>query len=180
MRVNKIIAKNLILLVGIGWGILLFGYFVSRYYQIEWNASASMPQKLWVTNVGDTRLKVGDYVVIKFHDFRMPQADGFEYVVKQVGGVAGDSIVVRNWNGYEVGVPKPNKTSLIYILPTGAYPTFDTLSGHHFTPLTNINMIIPNGCYFVHGQHHPSFDSRYKEFGLICDSQIYGRAYPVF
>ena len=180
MRVNKIIVKNLILLIGIGWGVLLFGYVISRYYQIEWNASTSMPQKLWVTHVGDTKLKVGDYVVIKFHDFRMLNPHDYEYVVKQVGGVAGDLIMVRKWNGYKDGTPQPNKNILIYVLPTGTYQVFDIISGNHFTPLTTVNMTIPEGCYFLHGQQHPSFDSRYKEFGLICKKQIYGRTYPIF
>jgi type IV secretory pathway protease TraF len=68
----------------------------------------------------------------------------------------------------------------MYDLSTGSYPVFDSLSGNHFNPLTTVNMIIPADCYFVHGQQQPSFDSRYKEFGLICKQQIYGKTYPVF
>ena len=164
----------------LAWLIIVGVYGISRYYQLKWNDSASMPQKLWLVAVGNKNLKVGDYVVFKFHDFRMTAVDDFEYVVKQVGGVAGDRIIVKDWNGYAEMVPYPNKTSLIYDLPEGSYPTFDTLSGNHFTPLTTKDMTIPNGCYFMHGQQHPSFDSRYKEFGLVCDKQIFGKAYPLW
>ncbi|MBY0380216.1 MAG: S26 family signal peptidase, partial [Burkholderiales bacterium] len=153
---------------------------VFQYYKLQINTSSSMPQHLWLTHVGDKILKRGDYVVIKFHDFRMKNYADFEYVVKQIGGIGGDEIIVRDWNGSAGGISQPNKTSLIYILPNGSFPTFDILSGNHFTPLTKANMIIPNGCYFVNGQHHPSFDSRYKEFGVICDNQIYGKTHPIF
>ncbi len=162
------------------WLAVVGLYGVSRYYQLKWNDSASMPQKLWFVAVGNKDLKVDDYVVFRFHDSRMSDANDFEYVVKQVGGVAGDKILVRDWNGYEQGVPYPNKTSLIYILPGGFYPTFDILSGNHFTPLTTESMTIPTGYYFVHGQHEPSFDSRYKEFGLVCNKQIFGKSFPIF
>jgi len=72
------------------------------------------------------------------------------------------------------------KCSWIYILPTGTYPTFDVLSHYHFTPLTTTDLVIPKEYYFVHGNAHPSFDSRYKEFGLVSEAQIYGKAYPLW
>lgn len=174
--ISKKVLKNILAV----WIIILTIYGVSRYYQLNWNYSSSLPQKLWLTLPKNKHLKRGDYVVVKFHDFRMSDPEDFEYVVKQIGGVGGDQIIAKDWNGYAEGVPQPNKTSLIYILPDGSYPTFDTLSGNHFTPLTKENLTIPKGCYFLHGQHHPSFDSRYKEFGLICESQVYGKSYPIF
>ena len=173
---NKKVVKSVLA----AWLVIIAIYGVSRIYQLKWNDSSSMPQKLWLVSVGNKNLKVNDYVVFKFHDFRMKDANDFEYVVKQVGGVSGDKIFVKDWVGYAEGVAYPNRTSLIYLLPGGSYPTFDILSGNYFTPLTTKDMTIPKGCYFVHGQHHPSFDSRYKEFGLVCDKQIFGRAIPLF
>ncbi len=161
------------------WAIIIAIYLISRYYQLEWNCSTSMPQKLWLTHVGNNNLQRNDYVVFKFHDFRMKKPNDFEYVVKQIGAIAGDTIKVKNCC-FAGSKSCFNKTNLIYILPDGeAYPIFNTLSGNHFSPLTNKNMIVPQGCYFVHGQHHPSFDSRYKEFGLVCENQIYGKSYPI-
>jgi type IV secretory pathway protease TraF len=134
-----------------------------------------MPQKLWLTHVGEKRLKLGDYVLFRFHDYRMTDLTDFEYVIKQVGGVAGNKIVVKSGD-----LASNPSTSYRYLLPDGQYPIFDILSGNHFTPLTTKDMIIPNGSYFVHGQQHPSFDSRYLEFGLLTESQIYGKSYPIF
>ena len=163
------------------WAIIIVIYGISRYYQLEWNRSTSMPQKLWLTHVGDRQLQRNDYVVFKFHDFRMKNPDDVEYVVKQVGGVAGDAIIVKRCTSYTEHGLCPNKANLIYFLPDGeVYPVFNILSGNHFTPLTNKNLLIPQGCYFVHGQHQPTFDSRYKEFGLVCNNQIYGKSYPLF
>ena len=155
------------------WMVLICLYAVTRYYQLEWNVSGSMPQRLWFTQIGNIDLKVGDYVVIKFHDFRMKDPNDFEYVVKQVGGVAGDNIGVLSWWTGKV-------KSTNFALNREVYEVYDTLSGNHFTPLTTRNLIIPKGCYFLHGQHQPSFDSRYKEFGLICKNQIYGKTHPIF
>jgi type IV secretory pathway protease TraF len=174
------ISKREIQVISVVWIVILSLYGISRFYQLKWNISTSMPQKLWLTHMNDRNLKIGDYVLFRFHDYRMPNKDDYEVIVKQVGGIAGDKIISRSWNGYEKGVPYPNKTSLIYILPEGSYPTFDSLSGYQFTPLTRTDMVIPKGCLFVHGQHHPSFDSRYKEFGLVCESQIIGKSYPIF
>lgn len=162
------------------WLILIGLFLVTRKYQINHNESSSMPQTWWFTVVGDKNIKVGDYVVVKFHNIHMIHKDDYELVVKQVGGVAGDEIVVKKWIGYAEGVPAPNKTSYLYIINSGLYPVFDRLQVNMLHPLTKSNMVIPTGYYFIHGQHNPTFDSRYKEFGLIAESQIYGRTYPIF
>lgn len=39
---------------------------------------------------------------------------------------------------------------------------------------------IPEGCVFVAGTHEDSFDSRYKEFGLIPVSEIRGRCFGLW
>lgn len=162
------------------WTVLFCGYVVTRYYQLKWNPSPSMPQKLWLVEVGERDVKVNDYIVFKFHDFRMQDPFDYELVVKQIAGVSGDRIIAKEWNGYVEGVKKVNKTSWVYILPSGSFPTYDILSHYRFTPLTIKDIVIPTGYYFVHGNAQPSFDSRYKEFGLISESQIYGKAYPLF
>lgn len=162
------------------WTLLIAGYVISRYYQLKWNRSPSVSQKLWLVEVDNHNVNIGDYIVFKFHDFRMSDPFDYELVVKKIGGKAGNRIIAHEWIGNAEGIPKPNKTSWIYILPDGSYPIFDLLSGHRFTPLTTKDLIIPDGYYFVHGNAHPSFDSRYKEFGLISESQIYGKAIPIF
>ena len=173
-------SRKSVKLILVIWVVILGLYGITRYYQLQWNATTSMPQKLWLVAVGNKHLKVDDYVVFKFHDFRMAESADFEYVVKQVGGVVDDKITVKVLDGNANRMPYLNKTSLIYILHGEMYPVYATLSNNNFTPLTTHDMVIPKGCYFVHGLHHPSFDSRYKEFGLMCDKQIFGKAYPIF
>lgn len=165
----------------IGWSSILGVYIFSKHYQLQINVSGSMYNRVWLTHLGDMNLKRGDFVVIKFHDYRMKNLSDYELVVKQIGGIGGDEIIVKNWLDYTAGVDNSNKTTWIYILPDGIiYQVCNMLSGYHFTPLTTKNITIPKGYYFLHGQHYPSFDSRYKEFGLINRNQILGRAYHLF
>ena len=98
------INKREIQIIAIIWAVILGLYGVSRFYQLKWNISTSMPQKLWLTHMNDRNLKTGDYVLFRFHDYRMQDKDDYEVIVKQVGGVAGDKIITRPWNGYEEGV----------------------------------------------------------------------------
>lgn len=166
--------------IAITWSGLIILFIISRSYQIQHNVSASMPQAWWVTEVGNNDVHVGDYVIVRFHNKHMIHHDDYEFVVKQVGGIGGDKITVKKWVGLQEGVTPPNKTSLLYILNDKFYPVFDRLSVNELEPLTRHGMVIPSGYYFIHGQHNPTFDSRYKDFGLISTSQIYGKTHPIF
>lgn len=191
LRTNKKILYTIMLV----WLLIIISWSVSHYYQLQINVSTSMPQRFWVTHIGDVHLKRGNYVTVMFHDYRMKNANDFEYVVKQVGGMAGDKIVVQNIKQDRYSIDTKLKMSandreylnkhrqiLVaqYQLNNIVYPVFDNLNGNRFKPLTTKNKLIPQGYYFIHGQVQPTFDSRYKEFGLINESQIYGRAYPIF
>ena len=175
--------KRFICIVLFSWGILFVLYFgVSRYYKLQINVTTSMPQKLWLTSIGNRDLQVGDYVVIKFHFINQAPSD-YEYVVKQVGGIGGNRIMVKNINQDIASLSHSNKQinkSNLYVLADKTYDVYDNLSGKKFEPLTKKDMVIPRGYYFLHGQQQPSFDSRYKAFGLISESQIYGKTYPIF
>jgi len=136
------------------------------------NITNSMPQRLWIVDVQNKVLKVNDYAVFKFHDYRMQKLTDYELVIKQVGGIAGDKVKVIR--------PIYKNETARFVLQGDTYPAYLTISGFRFTPLTVNDLIIPTGCYFMHGLHQPTFDSRYKEFGLINQKQIVGIAYPVF
>jgi len=179
--------KRFMWIVLAGWGILFVLYFgVSRYYKLQINVTTSMPQKLWLTSIGNRDLQVGDYVVIKFHFINQAPSD-YEYVVKQVGGIGGDRIMVKSVNHINqvdmfmfYNDRQTNISNWVYVLAGKAYAVYDNLSGKRFEPLTIEDMVIPHGHYFLHGQQQPSFDSRYKSFGLVSESQIYGKTYPIF
>ena len=51
-----------------------------------------------------------------------------------------------------------------------------TRQGCPLTPLTKKEMRIPRGYVFVTGTHLRSFDSRYKEFGLVPVTSLVGKA----
>ena len=136
------------------------------------NISSSMPQRLWLVDMQNTALKVNSYAVFKFHDYRMQKLNDHELVVKQVGGIAGDVIKVTK--------PKNQLETARFVLPSGTYPVYSLISGFKFKQLKDKDLTIPKGYYFMHGLHQPTFDSRYKEFGLINQQQIVGIAYPIF
>lgn len=166
------------------WLIIIGIFLITRRFQINHNVSSSMPQTWWFTVVGDNDVKVGDYVVVRFHNIHMIHNDDYELVVKQVGGIGGDKIIVKPWiDSEEDGLTPPapaNTKFLLLRLNKQSYPILDRLDINLLHPLTTKDMVIPKGYYFIHGQHNPTFDSRYKEFGLISESQIYGRTYPLF
>lgn len=159
---------KLILLV---WLVILGLSTLWEHYRIQINTTTSMPQTAWFTVVGEKKLSVGDYVTARVHDSRAP-ADRFENVVKQIGGLSGDKITIC--------ASKKNNVWSVLTVNGSIYEAHKWLSGYPVNPLSESSIIIPKGCYFVHGQTNPTFDSRYKEFGLVCESQIYGKAYPIF
>ena len=192
-----ILNKKILYTITLVWLLILSLWYSSYYYQLQINVTTSMPQKLWITHIDDKQIKRGEYVTVIFHDYRMKHATDFEYVVKQVGGIAGDKIIVESStmsnnnstninlqlmlaNDREYLAQHKQIAVLQYHINNILYPVFTNLNGNKFQPLTRNNKTIPQGYYFIHGQVQPTFDSRYKEFGLINESQIYGRAYPIF
>jgi conjugal transfer pilin signal peptidase TrbI len=43
-----------------------------------------------------------------------------------------------------------------------------------------VSQQIPEGYYFLAGEHPSSFDSRYEEFGLVAEAEIGELLWPVF
>ncbi len=171
--------KKVILKILTSWVLIIGVYAITRFYQVQINASTSLPQTYWSVHVGDKTLHAGDYVVAKFHDHRMANPDDYEFVVKQISGMPNDTVVVHKMNVPEKLNNYPWIT-WIYEVNGQSFFVYNRLNRNTFLPLSESNVVIPDKCYFVHGTHQPTYDSRYKEFGFICDSQIYGRAYPIF
>jgi type IV secretory pathway protease TraF len=178
MKLIKLIDKKAALVVLLVY-VVGFGYpYASHFF--KYNISDSVPQKFWFVDYGNKSAIKNNYIVAKFHDPRT-EPSSFEFVIKQIGGVAGDVITVET-------MIKPSKMVsnrvgrhvMTYWINGESFPVYDMLSGYEFHPLTVTNLTIPKACFFVHGTHQPSFDSRYKEFGFICESQIEGIAQPFF
>ena len=130
------------------------------------NWTASLPYHLaWVDR--DARvLARGDFIVYRFEGAaggRYPGLRGQPFF-KRVAGVAGDRIDVRGRhvfvNGVDVGIAKTA-----------------TVDGWALAPIAP--GIVPDGTYYVCGTDPDSFDSRYRESGLVRREQILHHVVPI-
>lgn len=109
----------------------------------------------------------GDYIVYSFNGDAQRRRPGLhaQPFFKQIRGVPGDRITVTGHtvciNGIPVGVAKPA-----------------TADGQPLAPIAA--MVIPSGFYYVQGSHADSFDSRYRDSGLVRAHHILARVTPWF
>lgn len=124
------------------------------------NVYDSVPYKWFVTVKRFGKLESGQYVV-----FQQLVNGKRALLVKEIVGVAGGKVVV-NQDGCWVGEK--------YV---GVVKNFSK----NGKPLQSIKSgIIPEHYYFVAGESIDSFDSRYAEFGLVEESRILSRAFPLW
>ncbi len=134
-----------------------------KKYNIVYNYTHSLPQRIFVVDVNDNKLTKGDYLA--FYSRNLPNISNNHTILKMIAGVGGESVEIKN------GEVLINNSPVVKVSNKKAYWGYI----HPITP-----RIIPNSCYFVIGKSETSFDSRYKEFGLVCKEQIIGKAYPFF
>lgn len=132
-------------------------------FPIVLNVSHSLPQKIFVVDAGDLSLRTNDFVVFKASN--LPNMPNGYKVIKKVMGVFGDKFKVQDNVLYKNG----QQISKIYY--TKAY-------WGKIQPIASIT--VPKDCFFMMGTAKTSFDSRYKDFGIVCKNLIIGRAYPYF
>jgi conjugal transfer pilin signal peptidase TrbI len=151
-----------IFLVLLGFLLIYFGCTClpeSYRFSIFINRTESLPQTLFIKKGNVEVPSKGDYVV-----FSHPWIPS--NLVKEVVGVAGDCIYVEDdkvlVNGRDYG----------FCLLSS--PRSDMI----FSPVKS--GVIPEGFFFVHASHKESFDSRYREMGLISLEQIKEVVCPVF
>lgn len=145
-------------------GVIL-GAILLNYYRIVINFTHSLPEHLFLVKVNDKQLNVNDFVVA--YSKGLPNMPDNVQLIKLVAGVPGSS-VKRNGAGLYID----NKFC--------CYVNEQKTTWGIVHPITDKSLAIPNGCYFVRGTSDKSFDSRYKEFGLICKNQILGKAFSLF
>ena len=143
-------------------------FFIALYalfcrYNVLFNYTHSLPQKIFIVDVGNKNLKVGDYAA--FHSEHLPNTLNGMKIIKIISGVQGDVVDVKD---NEVFINNKYLTKIY---------TRKAIWGE-ITPIDKT--VIPKDCYFMEGTARTSFDSRYKEFGLICKDQIIGKAFPYF
>lgn len=130
------------------------------------NWTPSLPYRVALVRYGPRELRHGDLVVFAFNGeakSRYPGLRGQPFF-KRVRGMPGDVISVRIRevfvNGQAVGLAKTH--------------------AHDHGPLTPISpMVIPPGHYYVQGRNPDSFDSRYRESGLVRADQVIAVVLPL-
>ncbi|MFA6038139.1 MAG: signal peptidase I [Legionellales bacterium] len=139
--------------------MLILGH---QYFGFGFNNTESLDKKVFFVHKNKIP-QHGDFVVFyKNTDGILP--DGTQFI-KKIAGVSGDLIEHKN------GTVSINYRELGEIKTT-------TQSGKLLHP--GYVGIIPDKHYFVYTLHPRSFDSRYKEIGLIHENEIIGTATPLW
>lgn len=154
----KVVISVLIIL----WVVQISWYLMHNLYAIGVNVTDSLPHTVFWIKKGALPTTQDKYLVFKKEGNKRYGNSSF---VKCIGGRANDLIIESNneyfINGNYLGTAKA--------FSKDGEPTEKTLPG-----------IIPKGHYFVYSLHKDSYDSKYKEVGLIAASDVIGVAYPIF
>lgn len=131
------------------------------------NLTPSLPYRIALLQHSPRPLRRGDFIVFSFAgeaQSRYPGLRGQPFF-KIVRGLPGDTVAVADRqvavNGENVGIAKTHaydRRPLAPIAPT----------------------IIPPGHYYVQGTSPDSFDSRYRDSGLVRAEQVIGVVVPIF
>lgn len=137
---------------------IYFGFaFLFNHYFIRINLTNSVPYTLFFTTKKEQPEK-GDYVT--FYHKNYPKK-----LVKKVIGIEGDTVKIE---GSQMSVCGEIVGDMIEVSQTGYRPS----------PLRE--KAIPEGYFFVKGDHLQSFDSRYEEFGLLKKENVLEVLWPIF
>jgi conjugal transfer pilin signal peptidase TrbI len=151
------------------WGLAYARLFVDPIPRVPllFNWTPSLPYRVALLQSGPHTLQRGDFIVFAFAGEAQTHYPGLrgQPFFKIVRGLPGDVVTVTGRqvavNGQPVGMAK-----------TQAYD---------HRPLAPIApTVIPPGHYYVQGTHPDSFDSRYRESGLVRAEQVIGVVVPLF
>lgn len=167
------ILKSKLLLTAILLLIILEVMFWGFNHKISINISNSLPFKMFLVDMRQSsidKIKNGDY--LQFRNSNTHYYSG-KNITKMVLAIGGDTLEINQYKN-----PSENIQATIkfngYTLEVKDYTALGTKIH------TNNLEIIPQDQYFVYATHKNSFDSRYKEFGLIDKKEVIGVAKPLF
>lgn len=154
------------MLLGIGLGVLiLLCWVITSQTMLLKCQSDSLSNVSYLLIKKEASFNRGGIVCFKGHKAKYIKGD--KPLAKRILGLPGDQ-VKKEGNGIKV-IPQGKDVSP-FVLPL----LKQTSKGDPLTPLSLTT--IPEGYVFVAGDHPKSFDSRYKEFGLVLIETIKGRA----
>lgn len=134
---------------------------------VLFNWTPSLPYHVALMQYGSHPVRRDDLIVFAFAGEAQAQYPGLrgQPFFKRVRGLPGDVITVAG--------------RLVYV--NGEAVGFAKTHAHDRHPLAPIQpMVIPAGHYFVQGSSADSFDSRYRESGLVRADQVLGVVVPLF
>ncbi len=148
----------------LGVGVFMgMGWWLTTYTQLLETTSESLEGIHYLIVIKSSSIKRGDIVSLQGH---APQYVGDHSFTKRVIGFPGDQII-------------QSKTQLSVKAQNGAFvitlPLLEeTKEGKTLRPLSLST--VPEGTFFVIGDHPRSFDSRYEEFGLVKKENVWGKS----
>ncbi|QTD43647.1 conjugative transfer signal peptidase TraF [Ottowia testudinis] len=151
------------------WGLAYVRLFFDATPRVPvlFNWTPSLPYKVALLHSGTSALHRGDFVVFAFAGDGIRRYPGLagQPFFKIVRGLPGDTVSVA---GREVRI----NGELVGIAKTHAFDR------HPLDPIAP--GVIPAGRYYVQGMSPDSFDSRYRESGLVRVEQVIGVVDPLF
>lgn len=152
------------------WGLAFVRVFVDPMPRVPvlFNWTASVPYTVALVQYGQRQpLKRGDFIVYTFDGEAKRMYPGLraQPFFKRIRGIPGDRVTVVDRQVFVNGLPVGFAKTV----------TFDR------RPLDPIaQTVIPPGYFYVQGTHPDSFDSRYRESGLVRADQVIGKVIPLF
>ena len=151
------------------WGFAYVRLFIdpAPHLPVLFNWTPSLPYHMALVQHAPHTLQRGDFIVFAFTGEAQKHYPGLrgQPFFKIVRGLPGDDVTVADRvvaiNGETVGRAK-----------THAY------DHRTLTPIAPV--VIPPGHYYVQGTSPDSFDSRYRESGLVRGEQVIGIVVPLF
>lgn len=128
-----------------------------------------LPYTLYLVDLNDQDVTLGDYVAFEARQMEPFYADGTT-AVKIIAAVPGDQVTVD-----ESGVAVNGKIwgAMAHVGPDGRLSEIGkTLNDYRR------NEIVPEGRFLMLATHERSYDSRY--WGTIAEEQVIGRVIPLF
>jgi conjugal transfer pilin signal peptidase TrbI len=125
------------------------------------NITESLPERVFIVFKGQLPTKYDQLLV-----YKLPHNERFagKQFIKRVGGMAGDYVV-----------EKDNK----YVINGKFLGTAKTADRNGLSVEKQPARMIPKNQYFAYSTHKDSYDSKYKEVGLIRVNDIVGVAYAI-
>ncbi|WP_415841976.1 conjugative transfer signal peptidase TraF [Paracidovorax anthurii] len=151
------------------WGFAYARLFIDPTPRVPvlFNWTPSLPYRMALMQYGHAPLRRGDLIVFAFDGEAQAQYPGLrrQPFFKIVRGLPGDAVTLQgrlvHVNGEPMGIAKTH--------------------AHDRNPLAPIDaVVIPAGHYYVQGTSADSFDSRYRESGLVRADQVLGVVVPLF